>query len=164
MKSVGPWILGSILAFLVTSGAFLILANLGADPSEVRLEQRQPLPESGSALELSLDDEQLESFEAAPGQTMTVEVRNGGGESLADVTINVEASSENTANTESQRRRTSIEALGPGESAEVAFDLDLSEPETPENYPGPDTPRKIVEIRATTPDGAATIRSVILRP
>lgn len=164
MKSVGPWVLGSIFAFLVTSAAFLLLANLGTDPSEVRLEQRQPLPKSNAALEIVLDENQLETLEAAPGQTIYLGVRNGGDDILTDVTLNVEVSSENTAYTESERQRTSIETLNPGESAEIAFDLDLSPPETMETYPGPESPRNIVEIRATTPGGAAAIRSVILQP
>lgn len=164
MKGIIPWAVGSILAFLVTSGAFLLLANLGTEPSEVRLEQRQPEPRSNSSLELSVDEEQLASLEAGPGQSMALGVRNGGGESLSDVNITVETSSENTALPESQRQRKTIQALDPGESAEVLFDLDLSPPEAMESHPGPESPRSIVEIRATTPGGTSAIRTVILQP
>ncbi|MBA2693581.1 MAG: hypothetical protein H0U65_14015 [Rubrobacter sp.] len=164
MRGVAPWAVGSVLAFLVTSAAFLLLANLGTDPSEVRLEQRQSAPKSNAPLELALDENQLASFEAAPEQNMSLGVRNGGGDGLSDVNLTVEVYSEDTAAPEGQRQRKTIQALDPGESAEVFFDLDLSPPEAADEYPGPEQPRNIVEIRATTPGGTSAIRTVIFQP
>lgn len=164
MKGVAPWVVGSVLAFLVTSVAFLALANLGTDPSEIRLESEEPQPRSDSALDLSLDEASLASLEAAEGQSITLDVRNGGDEALSDVALTVEVRSEDTSLTESERYRKTIQEIIPGESAAVPFDLDLSPPEGTSPYPSPEPPRTIVEIRATTPEGVSAIRTVILQP
>lgn len=168
MKSLAPWAIGAILAFLVTSGAFLLLANLGTEPSEVRLEQRQPAPKSNSPLELGLDEERLASLEAEEDQGVTLSVRNGGAESLSDVNLTVEVYSEDTSLSEAERYRKTVEEITPGESAEVPFELDLSPPDTKETtdyHLGPEPPRAIIEIRATVPDGGGSaIRTVIAQP
>lgn len=164
MRGVVPWAAGAVLAFLLTSGAFLLLANLGTETSDVRLEQRQSEAKSSAPLELNLDESQLADLESDSGQSMALGVRNGGAESLADVNLTVEVYSEDTAVPEGERQRKTIQALGPGESADVSFDLDLSPAETMDSYPGPEAPRKIVEVRATTPAGTSAIRTVILQP
>lgn len=164
MRGFVPWVAGSILAFLVTSVAFLALANLGADPSEMRLESREPQPRSSSPLDLGLDEARLASLEAAEGQSITLDVRNGGDEVLSDVAITVEVYSEDTALSESDRYRKTIREITPGETAAVPFELDLSPPAETIPYPGPEPPRTIVEVRATTPEGVSAIRTVILQP
>lgn len=161
---MAPWAAGAVLAFLVTSGAFLLLANLGTEPSEMRLERPQPAPRSDSALEIGLDEERLASLEAAPSQSIALDVSNGGGEGLVDVNLTVEVYSENTALPEGQRQRKTIQALEPGEFAEVPFELDLSPPEAGGAYLGPEPPRTIIEVRATTPGGVSAIRTAILQP
>lgn len=164
MRGFAPWIAGSILAFLVTSAAFLALANLGAAPSEIRLESREPQPRSNSSLDLGLDEAGLASLEAAEGQSITLDVRNGGDEALSDVALTVEVYSEDTSLSESGRYRKTIQEITPGETATVPFDLDLSPPEDAPAYPSPEPPRTIVEVRATTPEGVSAIRTVILQP
>lgn len=164
MKGIAPWVVGAVMAFVVASGAFLLLANLGSDPSEIRLEPREPQPRSDSALELGLDEERLASLEAEEGQTTTLNVRNGGEEALSDIALTIEVYSEDTSLSESERYRKTIREITPGETAEVPFDLDLSPPEGTPAQPGPEPPRTIIEVRATTPEGVSAIRTAILQP
>lgn len=164
MKGVAPWIGGAILAFLLTSAAFLALANLGASPSEVRLESPGSPPRSDSFLDLGLDETRLASLEAEENQSITLEVRNGGEETLTDVAITIEVYSEDTALSETERYRKTIREIIPGETAAVPFELDLSPPAETVPYPGPEPPRTIVEVRATTPEGVSAIRTAILQP
>lgn len=163
VRGIAPWVLGSILAFVITSGAFLLLANLGTEPSEVRLEPRQPPPKSDSSLELDLDEERLASLNASRNQSITLNVRNGGGVDLSTVNLTVEVYSEDTSLPEARRYRKTIEGLDSGESAEVEFDLNLSPPETTNSYSGTEPPRTIIEVRATTPDGVSAIRTAVLQ-
>ncbi|MGH3089005.1 MAG: hypothetical protein ACRDSJ_17025 [Rubrobacteraceae bacterium] len=161
MRSVAPWLLGSLLAFLATSAAFLTLANLGSEPSEVRLEPREPPPRSDSPLELLLDANHLDSLSAGPGQVMTLRATNGGDDGLSDVSLTVEVSSEDTTLLETRRQRKTIEEIKPGESAEIPFELDLSPPDTASDLEL-ETPRAIIEVRATTPSGVSTVRTAVL--
>ena len=156
------WVSGAALAFLLTAGAFLLLANLGTAPSGKSLG---PGPRSGGSegpgLELGLDEDQLAALEALPNQNLDLVVENGGQRSLSDVNLTLEVSSENTALTDASYYRRTFEELSAGEAVKVDFVLDLSPPA--QTVPGqPEPPRTLLEIRATTPDGVSAVRTVIL--
>jgi hypothetical protein len=162
MREAALWISGAALAFLLTAGAFLLLANLGTAPSEKSLG---PGPDSGGsegpALELDLDEAQIAALEALPNQNLDLVVENGGQRALSDVNLTLEVSSENTALTDASYYRRTLEELGSGEAAKVAFVLDLSPPA--QTVPGqPEPPRTLLEIRATTPGGVSAVKTVIL--
>lgn len=162
MREAALWISGAALAFLLTAGAFLLLANLGTAPSEKSLG---PGPRSGGSegpnLELGLDEGQLAALEALPNQNLDLLVKNGGQRALSDVNLTIEVSSENTALTDASYYRRTLEELDAGKAVKVAFVLDLSPPAR--TVPGqPETPRTLLEIRATTPDGVSAVRTVIL--
>ena len=93
MREAALWLFGAALAFFVTAGAFLVLANLATGPSERNLTPDPPPAESGPALELTLNRERLESLRALPGQELEVGVRNTGDEDLSGVNLTVEVSS-----------------------------------------------------------------------
>jgi len=161
------WISGAALAFFVTAGAFLMLANLSTGPSEKNLTPHPPPAESGPALELTLNQERLESLRALPGQELEVGVRNAGDEDLSGVNLTVEVSSENTALSDARYYRENVNELPEGNSVPVRFYLDLSTYEstassTPSASAAPEPPRKIIEVRATTPEGASAIKTAIV--
>ena len=161
MREAAFWISGAALAFLLTAGAFLLLANLGTGPSEKSLE---PGPRSGSegpALELGLDEAQLAALEALPDQHLDLVVKNGGERALSDVNLTLEVSSENTALTDARYYRETLDEISADKAVNVGFVLDLSVPA--QTVPGqPEPPRKLLEIRATTPDGVSAVKTVIL--
>ncbi|MCA1848969.1 MAG: hypothetical protein LC704_08305, partial [Actinobacteria bacterium] len=97
MREAALWISSAALAFFVTAGAFLLLANLGTGPSEESLPPDPQPAESGPALELNLDEDQLASLRELPDQRFEVGVENPGDEALSDVNLTLEVSSENTA-------------------------------------------------------------------
>jgi hypothetical protein len=60
-----------------------------------------------------------------------------------------------------------VERLGAGESATVEFEIDLSPPILAESRePGfvEGKTREILEVRATTPEGEATVKTAVLAP
>lgn len=159
------WISGAAVAFVATAGAFLLLAGLGAGPSETRLESGARAA-SGPALRLEVDEDRLGVLEQAPDQDLTVAVANGGEEALSGVSVVLQVASENTAVTEARYYRATVEELAPGAQAAVTFSPDLSplgEAET-RNFSGPEPPGKILEIRAATPSGVSAVRTAILPP
>ena len=158
------WASGAALAFFITAGAFLLLANLGTGPSEESLPPDPPPAQSGPALQLNLDEGELASLRARPDQRLDVGVKNSGDESLTDVHLILEVSSENTALSDARYYRQTVDPLDAGESTTVSFYLDLSTQEdTSPTVPAvPESPRTIVEVRATTPTGVSAIKTVIL--
>lgn len=160
-RAIAPWALGAVLTFLVVSVAFLILARLGTEPAEVSLEPRQPPLGSESPLGLQLDEDRLSSLKATPGQKMTLTVENSGEkESLKDISVVVEVSSEDTSAPDTRLYRKTISGIPPGDSEEVPFELDLSPPEDAGGSSDP--PREIIEVRVATPGGASEVRTVLL--
>jgi hypothetical protein len=162
VREAALWISGAALAFLLTAGAFLLLANLGTGPSEKSLG---PGPRSGGSegpdLELGLDEGQLAALEALPNQNLDLVVKNGGQRALSDVNLTLEVSSENTALTDASYYRRTLQEIDGGQAVKVDFVLDLSPPA--QTVPGqPEPPRTLLEIRATTPDGVSAVRTVIL--
>ena len=83
MRDVVFWLSGAALAFLLTAGAFLFLANLATVPSEKRLNPDQAGGGSGQAVDLILDRERLASLESLPDQSLALVVENEGGEQLS---------------------------------------------------------------------------------
>ncbi|HEX2181147.1 MAG TPA: hypothetical protein VHH10_02605 [Rubrobacteraceae bacterium] len=167
MREAALWVSGAFLAFLATAGAFLLLANLGTGPSETNLTPDPPPEESGPALELTLNRDRLASLRALPGQELAVGVRNAGGEDLSDIHLTLEVSSENTALSEARYYRKTIEELPAGRRVDVPFYLDLSAAVSTASSSAtasavPEPPRKIIEVRATTPGGVSTIKTAIV--
>jgi hypothetical protein len=162
VREAALWASGAALAFFVTAGAFLLLANLGTGPSEESLPPDPRPAQSGPALQLNLDEGELASLRARPDQRFDVGVENSGDEGLTDVHLILEVSSENTALSDARYYRETVDTLAAGRSVPVRFYLDLSEGESTNLAAVPDSPRTIVEVRATTPTGVSAIKTVIL--
>jgi hypothetical protein len=167
MRDIIFWLSGAALAFLVTAGAFLLLANLATAPSQKRLNPDQASGGSGQSVDLILDREQLASLRYLPNQSLTLVVENEGGEQLSDVNVTLIVFSENTALSDRRYYRQTIEKIPACEAASVRFEFDLLIREEPVARPptaNPEPSREILEIRATTPEGNSTVRTVILPP
>jgi hypothetical protein len=167
MRDIVFWLTGAALAFLVTAGAFLFLANLATAPSEKRLNPDQARGESGQAVDLILDRERLASLRSLPDQSLDLVVENEGTKQLSDVNVILSVFSENTAFPDFRYHRQTVEKIQAGESVRVRFEFDLPAREDPVARPptaNPEPSREILEIRATTPEGNSTIRTVILPP
>jgi hypothetical protein len=167
MRDIIFWLSGAALAFLVTAGAFLLLANLATAPSEKRLNPDQARGGSGQSVDLILDREQLASLRDRPNQSLALVVENEGGEQLSDVNVTLSVFSENTALSDPRYYRQTVEKVPTGEAASVPFEFDLLVREEPgANLPtgNPEPSREILEIRAKTPEGNSTVRTVILPP
>jgi hypothetical protein len=162
VREAALWVSGAALAFFITAGAFLLLANLGTGPSEESLPPDPRPAESGPALELHLDEDQLASLRALPDQRLDLGVENPGDEELSDVNLTLEVSSENTALSDARYYREKVDTLAAGTAVTVRFYLDLSEGEGTIAPAVPEPPRKIVEVRATTPTGVSAVKTAIL--
>jgi hypothetical protein len=164
MREMALWISSAALAFFVTAGSFLLLANLATVPSEKSLEPDPPSSQPGSDLELNLEEDRLASLSARPGQSLGLTVKNEGDEDLSDVNLILGVSSENTAISDPRYYHHTVKKLPAGESAPVRFVFDLSalEQTTASPSAAQEPSRKILEIRATTPGGVSTIRTAIL--
>jgi hypothetical protein len=165
VREAALWISGAALAFFVTAGAFLLLANLGTGPPETSLPPDPRPAESGPALELRLDEDRLASLRALPGQELELGVSNPGDEDLSNVNLTLEVSSENTAFPDTRYYRRTLDGLAAGSSDTVRFYLDLSAREGTTGSSSsavPEPPRKILEVRATTPEGVSAIKTAIV--
>lgn len=157
MSGILWWLSGAALAFLLTAGAFLLLANAGGSPSDKSLRPDSPSTPSGPALELQLPRDRLASLEHNPDQNLAISIRNAGDERLSDINVSVKVSSENTALSEARYYRSSVESLAAGEIVSREFALDLSVAAR-----SPEPARAIIEVRATTPSGVSSVRTAIL--
>jgi hypothetical protein len=167
MRDIVFWLTGAALAFLLTAGAFLFLANLATAPSEKRLNPDHARGESGQAVDLILDRERLASLRSLPDQRLDLIVENEGTKQLSDVNVNLSVFSENTAFSDFRYYRQTVEKIQAGEAVRVRFEFDLPAREDPVARPptaNPEPSRKILEITATTPEGNSTVRTVILPP
>lgn len=165
MRGVISWLSAAAVAFLVTAGAFLLLANLGSDGGQEQRISRPELAESGPVLKMDLREDQLETLEQAPNQRLEVDVSNAGTKRISDVNATVKVASENTALAETRFYRATVEKLKADETKTIGFEVDLSSFEessgdTPDDSVEP--PRTILEVRATTPRGASAIKTAIL--
>jgi hypothetical protein len=167
MRDVVFWLSGAALAFLITAGAFLFLANLATAPSEKSMNPDQARGESGQAVDIILDRERLASLRTRPDQRLDIVVENEGTEQLSDVNVTLSVFSENTALSDFRYYRQTVEKVQAGEAASVRFEFDLPVREEPATIPptaNPEPSREILEIRARTPEGNSTVRTVILPP
>ena len=167
MRGILLWISGAALAFFVTAAAFLLLANLASAPSDKSLTPDPPSGGSRPTLELSLDEGRLASLRPLPGQSLDLVVKNEGSKQLAHVNVTLGVSSENTSLPDSRYYRRTVEKLSPGEAATVYFEFDLSALDQHAVRPPaavPEPSRKILEIKATTPEGVSAVRTAILPP
>ena len=163
MREAAFWVSGAAVAFFITAGAFLLLANLGTGPSEKNLPADPGTGKSGPDLELNLGEGTLTTLAPLPGQRFDVTVENVGSKELSDVSLTVEVSSENTALSDARYYRMTVEKLAAGESTTVPFYLDLSTPQAGLTVPEvPEPPRTIVEVWATTPEGVSAVKTAIL--
>ena len=168
MRDIVFWLSGAALAFLLTAGAFLLLANFATAPSEGRLNPDQARGGSGQSVDLILDRDQLASLRPRPDQSLDLVVQNEGGDPLSNVNVTLSVSSENTAlSSDFRYYRRAVEKIPVGEAASVRLEFDLPTREDPVALPptaNPEPSREILEIRATTPEGNSTVRTVILPP
>ena len=165
MRDVAFWLSGAALAFFLTAGAFLLLANLATVPPEKSLTPDPAPGRSGSSVELALDEEQLASLRPLPDQTLDLVVENEGSKPLPDVNLTLSTSSENTALSNSRYYWHTVEKVKAGGAADARFEFDLSEPDQRiTGRPASEPARTILEIKATTPEGISTVKTVILPP
>jgi hypothetical protein len=165
VRDVAVWLCGATLAFILTAGAFLLLANLATVPSEENLSPETHEAGSQPAVELVLDPEQLASLRPAPDQDLDLEVKNEGSRPLSDVNVTLSVSSENTALADYRYYRQTVEKVATGGTADVRFGFDLSEPEQRvTGRPASEPAREILEIKAATPNGVSAVKTVILPP
>lgn len=165
MRGVVVWFSGAALAFLLTAGAFLLLANIATIPAEKSLAPEPPEAASTPIVELEPKANQLASLKLQPDQSLDLTVRNESDAPLSDVNVTLGVSSENTALSGSRYYRQTVEKIPAEGTVRVPFGLDLSEPEQrPTGRPASEPAREILEIKATTPDGISTVKTVILPP
>ncbi len=171
MRSALFWLVGASLAFFVTAGAFLVLANFGTAP-----RASDPIPRSGPTdgaprgpeLALNFSEEGLGELERRRNQTVTLHLRNKGEENLEGVALELEVSSEDTAYPRTRRYREEVTRLAPGEVEEVDLTVDLS-PSPPvggfavlgEELKGD---REILEARAYAPGEPVVVKTAVVSP
>ena len=165
MRGFSIWLLSAAVAFFLTAGAFLLLANLGSNVSE---RNRVPGSPSGSQplVELILEEDRLSSLRPVQDQRLQFRVKNGSGRSFSQVSVTVRVSSDNTAFGESRYYRVKIDDLKSGQSKPVESRVDLSPFEDPGERPdrsaAGDEERIILEVQATTPEGLSSVKTAIL--
>lgn len=164
MRGAALWLLGASAAFLVTASAFLLLANLGSAPETGDpIPQAEPPESPKPTLVLNLPEYRLEGLQGGPDQLLILDVQNGGDEELPSVDIALDVVSENTAWPHTRSYRETVGTLAPGETATVEFEIDLSPPIPVETRPGAGLQaRQILEVRATTPNGASAVKTAVL--
>ena len=171
MRGALFWLIGALLAFFVTAGAFLVLANLGTAPNASVPIPRSGAPEQGPRgpeLVLSFSEEQLETLERRRNQTVTIYMENEGDEELESVDLELKVSAEDSAVHGARRYEETVPDLAPGEVEEVALTINLSP--TPSvgsaailgQEPGGD--REILEARAYVPGEPVVIETAVLSP
>ncbi len=164
MRGAALWALGASVAFLVTAAAFLLLANLGSEPTSDPIPQAVPsAPESISpALALELPEYRLERLERGPGQRLALNVQNGSDEELPIVNLALVITSEDTLRPRPRYYWAATENLAPGATTTVEFEIDLSPPTPAESNRDLQESREILEIRATTPEGVSAVKTAVL--
>ena len=166
MKGVLIWLLGATLAFLLTAGAFLLLANLSGNLSSRNVDPRPAPSDSGPPLRLELSQARLEDLQKKAGQTLPLRVENAGEAKLSNINLTMRVTSENTSQPKPRYYRATIKGLVPGDSKTVRFTIDLSSSEN-SGRPNPArsdplAPRSMLEIQATTPEGISAIKTAVL--
>jgi hypothetical protein len=165
MRGVVVWFSGAALAFLLTAGAFLLLANIATIPSEKSLAPEPPEAASQPVVELELNADQLASLKPEPDQSLDLTIRNASNTPLTNLSVALSVSSENTALSGSRYYRQMVETIPANGTADIPFGLNLSEPkQRVTGRPASEPAREILEIKATTPHGISTTKTVILPP
>ena len=169
MRGVAVWFSGATLAFLLTAGIFLLLANLATIPTEKSLEKslapEPPEAASSPVVELNLNADQLASLKPEPDQSLDLRVRNEGDTPLTNLNVTLRVFSENTALSGSRYYRQMVEKVPANRTADVPFGFNLSEPkQRVTGRPASEPAREILEVKATTPGGISTTKTVILPP
>jgi hypothetical protein len=165
VRDVALWLSGAALAFFLTAGAFLLLANLATIPADKSLAPDPAQDGPGAAVELELDAEQLASLRPQQDQSLDLAVKNEGSRPLSDVNVTLNVSSENTALSDIRYYRQTVGTVADGGRAEVRFSFDLSEPEQRvTGQPASEPARELLEFKATTPGGISTAKTVVLPP
>jgi hypothetical protein len=165
MRGVAVWFSGAAVAFLLTAGAFLLLANIATIPSGKSLAPETPDAASPPVVELELNADQLASLKPEPDQSLDLTVRNESSTPLTNLNVTLSVFSENTALSGSRFYRHIVEKVPADGTADVPFGFNLSEPQRRlTGRPASEPAREILEIKATTPDGISTVKTVILPP
>ena len=163
MRDAALWAAGAALAFVVTAGAFLMLANLATGPSAEDVPANPARGPTGPALDLDLNRERLASLKPRVDQELLVVVENAGDQPFSSVNLTIESATGDTANPETRYYRRTVEDLEPDEGLELRFPLDLSSTTGASAAPTASEQRtRILEIRATTPEGVSEVRTAIL--
>ena len=171
MRSALFWLAGASLAFFVTAGAFLVLANFGIAP-----KASDPIPRDGPSggttqgpeLALSFSEEELGELERRRNQALTLYLENRGEGELKSVDLELTVSSEDTAHPRVRRYRETVARLAPGEIEAVDLTVDLSPPRPVESLAvlgnGPGSDRKVLEARAYAPGGTTVVKTAVVAP
>ena len=165
------WIASTVLAFAVTAGVFLMLAEFGTAPPEQSLGadgERQDEPRN--PLSIDLNRSALESLEETEDQALGMTLSNGSDRELTDIRVYLILSSEDTAAPEPRYYEAEIQELASLESKRVRFDLDLSPPGPGSGQQEPlrdgDTKEEdsfnILEVRAASSEGASSVKTAVL--
>ncbi|HEX5848294.1 MAG TPA: hypothetical protein VFY59_03795 [Rubrobacter sp.] len=165
MRGVVVWLSGATLAFLLTAGAFLLLANIATIPDERTLSPKPPAAASQTLVGLELDPDQLASLRSSTDQNLDLTLRNEGDSPLTHVNVTLMVSSENTALSASRYYQHSVARVPARGATNLRFGFDLSEPKQHvTGRPASEPAREILEFKATTPGGISTTKTVILPP
>jgi hypothetical protein len=165
MRGMAVWASGAALAFFLTAGAFLLLASLATVPSEKSLTPDPPEVASQPTVGLTLDPGQLASLKPEKDQSLDLSLSNESGTPLTHVNVTLSVSSENTALSVSRYYRHTVEKLPESGTTDIRFGFDLSEPrQRVTGRPASEPAREILEVKATTPEGSSTTKTVILPP
>ena len=171
MRGALFWLGGASLAFFVTAGAFLLLANFAVAP-----RASDPIPQNNTSgqsppaqgLALSFSEERLEELQRSKDQMLTLYLENRGDGDLASVNLVLTVSSEDTARPGIRRYRETVADLAPGEIQRVDLMVDLSASRHTESMAvlegASHGDREIVEARAYPPGGSMVIETAILSP
>ncbi len=166
MRRVLIWGVGAMLAFLVTAGAFLMLANLSSSLSTRGVGPTPAQSNSAPPLGLNLSEASLEELKKEADQVLPLTVDNTSESALSNISLTMRVTSENTAQLRARYYRATIKELAPGASKTVRFTLDLSSPKPSERRhplpPDSPEPRSVLEVQATTPEGVSAIKTAVL--
>ena len=165
MRGMAVWISGAALAFFLTAGAFLLLASLATVPSEKSLTPDPPEVASQPTVGLKLDPGQLASLKPEKDQSLDLSLSNESDTPLPHVNVTLSVSSENTALSVSRYYQHTVQELPASGTTDIRFGFDLSEPrQRVTGRPASEPAREILEVKATTPEGTSTTKTVILPP
>ncbi|CAN5852491.1 hypothetical protein BH23ACT11_BH23ACT11_09280 [soil metagenome] len=160
------WVLGTLGAFLLTAGAFLLLANLGTSTSERSLDPGSQPSDVSLPLQVKMDKGELRSLQTTRGQELTLVVLNDSSSSYSKVSLTLRVSSEDTSLAESRYYRAKVNNLRPGKSKPVRFPLDLlplaDARDAAKRSGNQARSRVVLEVQATTPEGISTVKTAVL--